>query len=76
MRFWFEIPERSPLTLRIRWAHLLTANHGRVWQLVVEENDDDFGWVLCGPLADFPERFPEFVEFLPSARDEELPPWT
>lgn len=71
---YIEIPERGPLTLRIVWAHILT-KHGRIWQLVVEENDDDYGWVMVCPLSEFPEKNPQLVDLLPSAREEELPPW-
>lgn len=66
------IPERTPLTLRIRWHQLRSTGE---WQLMVEENDDDWGWVVVGPLSEFPLKNPQLVDLLPSAYDEELPPW-
>lgn len=67
-----EIPPLGAITLRIRWERSRVTH---TWRLVVDEYDDDFGWVMVCPLSEFPQNNPHLVDFLPNAREEELPPW-
>lgn len=64
--------------LRIRWTdvpHFVPSGLNFTAELLVHEFDEVMGWCVLCPLVDFPRLNPSRVEDLPSATEEELPPW-